>query len=288
MLGVRIGACTGDLLGVLTPKSAPAVAIRTLGGFDVLRDGRLVPLREWRSKKARDLLKLLVAHHGRRVSREVLMDALWPDEDPQKLGNRLSVALSILRGVLDPQHQFPPERFIRSSGDAVSLDLNALSVDVERFLAEAAVGLRGEQDSLELADELYAGEFLEEDAYEDWSVPVREEARATYIAVARALSERAAGAGEHEQAARYLRRILERDAFDERAHLALVSSLLAAGQHGEARRAYRVYGGQMDQIGVEAMPFPSRTRLQPDSFKTIETARRTMGDVARETERRET
>jgi DNA-binding SARP family transcriptional activator/predicted negative regulator of RcsB-dependent stress response len=288
MLGVRIGAGTGDLLGVLSPEAAPAVAIRSLGGFDVLREGRLVPLREWRSKKARDLLKLLVAHHGRRVSREVLMDALWPDEDPQKLGNRLSVALSILRGVLDPEHQFLPERFIRSSGDAVSLDLNTLSVDVERFLAEAAVGLRGEQDSLELADELYAGEFLEEDAYEDWSVPVREEARATYIAVARALSERAAGAGEHEQAARYLRRILERDAFDERAHLALVSSLLAAGQHGEARRAYRVYGGQMDQIGVEAMPFPSRTRLQPDSFKTIETARRTMGDVARETEREET
>jgi LuxR family maltose regulon positive regulatory protein len=248
-LGVRVGSGTGDLVGVLRSEAQRAVAIRSLGGFEFLRKGKPVPLTEWRSKKARDLLKMLVARRGRPVTRDALMDTLWPGEDPRRLANRLSVALSVLRGVLDPEHEFDPEQFVRTGGSAVSLDLSALSIDVERFLAEATAGLSGDEESLEQAEALYAGDFLEEDAYEDWTVPLREEARVTYIAVERALAERAIEAGEHEQASRYVRRILERDAHDEHAHLALVSNLASAGQHGAARRAYRAYTARMEERG---------------------------------------
>src|SRR5690606_24927548 len=74
--------------------------ICVLGGFDVVSlCGRRA---QWSSRKARELLKMLVAARGVATSREVFMDALWPDEPPAKLGNRFSVALTVIRRALDP------------------------------------------------------------------------------------------------------------------------------------------------------------------------------------------
>ncbi len=186
------------------------------------------------------------------------METLWPGEEPAKLSNRFSVALSTLRSVLDPERGHPPEHYLRADLDAVSLA--NVSVDIESFLREADAGLAGERERLEDAEALYAGDFLEEDAYEDWAVPFREEARGIYIRVARTLAKLAADTGEEEAAARYLRRILERDPFDEDAHLNLVTRLQSSGQHGEARRAYGLYTQQMEEIDVEAMPYPAPVR----------------------------
>src|SRR5829696_4104308 len=88
------------------------VAIQSLGRFRVFRAGRPVPPGEWQSKKARDVLKILIARRGRATPREYLMEALWPDEDPRRVGNRLSVALSTLHAVLDPARRFGPGHFI--------------------------------------------------------------------------------------------------------------------------------------------------------------------------------
>jgi ATP/maltotriose-dependent transcriptional regulator MalT/DNA-binding SARP family transcriptional activator len=270
-LGVRVGAevAAGLLRAVAAPPRDP-VRIQALGGFRVLRAGEPVPAEEWQSHKARDLLKVLVARRGRAVPREALMEALWPDEDPAKLSNRLSVALSTVRTVLDPDRRHPGDRFVKADKHVVALA--HVPVDVEEFLAAAAGGLdrfaRGERaEALSLltaAEAAFTGDFLEDDPYEDWAVSLREEARAAYLAVARTLARAAAEAAEHDQAVRYHLRVLERDAYDEEAHLGLVATLVAAGRHGEARRRYRIYGEQMGELGVEAAPFPSaRRHFQP-------------------------
>ena len=44
------------------------LAIQALGGFRVLRHGEPVPAEEWKSKKARDLLKILAARRGNPVT----------------------------------------------------------------------------------------------------------------------------------------------------------------------------------------------------------------------------
>jgi DNA-binding SARP family transcriptional activator len=240
------------------------VRVLCLGGLRLLREGKPVPVVEWQSKKARDLLKILVARRGRMCPREVLMDILWPDDDPAKLGNRLSVALTTVRTILDPDKRFSVEHFIVTDKTAVGLDLTNLSIDVEEFLttAERGFALRRagrSEDGLALlaeAEEAYGGDFLEEDPYEDWSVALREEARASYISVVRTLAHAAAGSGDHDAAARFYLRLLERDQFDEDAHLGLVSTLNNAGRYGEARRNYRSYVTRMDELGVEAAPFP--------------------------------
>jgi len=114
-----------------------SVAIRALGGFRVFRDGVAVPVREWQSRKARDLLKLLIARLGRPAPRECLLEALWPDQDPYRTRARLSVALSTVRAVLDPERRLDPEHYVTATRDTVALDTGKLVLDLEAFLGEA-------------------------------------------------------------------------------------------------------------------------------------------------------
>jgi DNA-binding SARP family transcriptional activator len=101
-------------------------------------------------------------------------------------------------------------------------------------------------------------------APEDWASGLREETRAVYTEVARALAEDASADGHADVATRYHLRVLERDPYDESAHLGLVTALEAAGRHGEARRCFRTYCARMDEIGVESAPFPAgRTLTAP-------------------------
>ena len=224
--GVRLGSTTSaGLLFSLKHQSVGAVEINTLGGFRVVRDGTPVTRTAWQSKKARDLLKILVARRGRPATREQLMEMLWPEDDPRKVSNRLSVALATLRAVLDPDKRFDPGHFVMADQHNMLVDLDHLNVDVENILAHASSGYEllraGDQvegvDRLARAEAVYAGDFLEEDLYEDWSMGLREEARDVYVKVARSLAEKATGSGDDEAAVRYLLRILERDAFDEQA-----------------------------------------------------------------------
>ncbi|TCN35535.1 ATP/maltotriose-dependent transcriptional regulator MalT [Kribbella orskensis] len=236
-------------------RPAP-VRIECLGGFRVLRNGKAIQLGEWPSKKARDLLKILVARRCRPVARVQLLDLLWPDQGESVASPRLSVALSTVRSVLDPTKQYPPDKFVGADRATIWLDGDEAAVDVEVFLHDARAGLDG--NSLPLlrgAEAAYSGDFLEEDVYADWADGMREEARALYVRVARVLAERTKG--DPDAAAGYLLRILQRDQYDERAHLGLVSAFQASGAHGEARRAYRTYVQRMAELEVEPAPYPA-------------------------------
>jgi DNA-binding SARP family transcriptional activator/tetratricopeptide (TPR) repeat protein len=260
-LGARGHRTTLSLLIPL--ESRTTIAVHSLGRFRVIREGQAVPLGAWQSRKARDLLKILVARRGRPTPREHLMEALWPRQSPERLGNRLSVLLSTVRAVLDPGKQHDAEHFVAADKGALWLQTENLAIDVERFLALAADALRLRRASganayarLVAAEAIYTGDFLEEDAYEDWAVGLREEARAAYTEVARALAEDSAASGDTDAATRFYLRVLERDPYDEPAHLGLVATLESAGRHGEARRCFRAYCARMDAIGVESAPFP--------------------------------
>jgi DNA-binding SARP family transcriptional activator len=176
-----------------------------------------------------------------------------------------------LRNVLDPRRLHPHSHFVVADGDAVAVNLENVAVDVEAFLAAAnealarhapTDGSAAEEtvDLLAAAEELYTGDFLEEDPYEEWAVALREEARATYLAVARALARATTSAGDDDGCVRYALRVLEHDPYDEEAHLGLVSAHLRAGRLGEARRSYRTYAARMQEIDAEAAPFPPTDR----------------------------
>ena len=264
VLGARgLITATARLFEAIDREATPALAIEALGGFRVLRRGAPVLANEWQSRKARDLVKILVSRRGRPVPREELADLLWPGDPHERIGSRLSVALSTVRAVFDPGKAFDADHFVATDRAAIRLDLANVRVDVESFLALARDALAAWTSSdpagrelLAQAEAAYTGEFLADDPYEDWTIPLREEARRAYLHTTRLLADAMADAGDADLAARYLLRLLERDHYDEGAHLGLVRAMAAAGRHGEARRAYLAYCARMDEIGVEPAPFP--------------------------------
>lgn len=211
------------------------VQLTCLGRFEVAVDGVPVPNGEWGSRRARTLLKRLVAARGWPVTRDELVELLWPEGgDPGRLGARLSVQLSAVRRILNGG--------IIADRSSIRLDLSEVEVDVERWFAET--------DDAAIV-ETYAGEFLPDDRYEDWSAPLRDEVRGRFVASAR----RVAASRSGEEAAEVWRRVLLEDPFDEEAHRSLVTVLRADGRPGEARRAYRAYVGAMEDLGVDALPW---------------------------------
>jgi DNA-binding SARP family transcriptional activator len=268
-LGARRAASAATALIESLARIQPsAIEFRTLGGFEVLRHGRPVPVAEWRSRKARDALKVLIASRGRRLARDALMETLWPEEDPGRSAPRLSVALSTIRSVLDQDKENAADHYLRTDRGSVWLALDHLSVDLETFHANARLGLEladeGQVDralgALQAAEAAYHGDFLGEDPYEDWAVPAREAARGAYQQTLRTLADLALGRADPDICAGYLRRLLEHDPYDEPVHLRLVAALSAAGHHGEARRAYQRYASRMEELNVEAAPLPDTVR----------------------------
>ncbi len=189
------------------------------------------------------------------------MELLWPEVDRATSGNRLSVLLSMVRDVLQPE-QVPGEP-LTTDGGAVGLDLGQVHVDVEEFLTNAEIALAAHRNGhpdviarLAAAVAVYTGDFLEDDPYQDWVTPLAEELRAIYVALLQALATRLRQAGDVDGVVRYTLRLLEQDPYDEEAHLELVGVLLAAGRLGEARRRYQIYVDRMSEIDVDPCPMP--------------------------------
>jgi len=86
------------------PKTPPpGIRLNLLGRFRVSIGEDEIPARQWKSKKAKMLLKLLVHYRNKGfMSKEVFMEHLWPEKDPLLTAKRFHVALVALRKVLEP------------------------------------------------------------------------------------------------------------------------------------------------------------------------------------------
>jgi DNA-binding SARP family transcriptional activator len=245
----------------VSPEQRPEV--RTLGRFQVVRGGVVVAPSEWQSRKARDLVKLLIARQGQPVTRDQAAEMLWPEDNSAGIANRLSVVLTTIRRVFDPERAHSQNHFLSADDNALGLRVDRLDIDVLQFLGEieSARGLveTGEAGEIErrllAAQARYNGDFLEEDVYADWSVDLREQARDAMLWTHRELAAAATAKGDHEGALAQLRRLLERDSYDERAWLELVRTLRALRRHGEARRQHARYCHFMDELDAPAVPY---------------------------------
>jgi pimeloyl-ACP methyl ester carboxylesterase/DNA-binding SARP family transcriptional activator len=208
------------------------IEIVTMGWFDVVVDGTSIPTSAWGSKRARTLLKRLVVARGWPVTRDELIELLWPEGGGiDRLGARLSVQLSAVRRIL--------RGGVIADRSSIRLDLDHVDVDIERWFAQT-------DDSAIVAG--YDGEFLPDDRYEDWSTPIRDETRARFGVAARRL----AAASNADDAIELWRRVLTQAPYDEDAHRLLVATLRAEGRLSEARTAYQTYVAALDDLGVSS------------------------------------
>ncbi len=268
-LDARLAAGRLAAVGVLLPPALVEqahVVIRAFGSLTVIVDGEAAP--PWQSRKAYDLLRILIAHRGRPVARDELIELLWGRDagDAKKVNHRLAVALSTVRGALDPGRRCAADHFVGAGQANVWLQLEKMTVDVESFLTDARHGLRlwaqgSASDArivLSSVEQARTADVFADEPYDTWAQPLRDEVRATHLNVLRTLARIAGQVGDADEAATHLRRIITDEPYDEQAHRDLLDTLVEAGRHGEARRAYDRYVEAMTDIGV---PPPDRAIL---------------------------
>lgn len=226
-------------------QAQPSLAVYCLGPFRVFRDNQMIGA--WLGSKGRSIFKYLVLRRHTPVSKEVLMDVFWPDADVENARRNLHQAIYSLRQTL--RQAQPDFQIILFERDHYQINPGLdLWLDFEEFERRVKTGRRLEsaRKTAEAmaeyvsAEELYRGDFLEEDLYEDWASLQRERIRAEYLDLADRLSAYYAQQGNHAAAISLCRKILEKDKCHEKAHRRLMHCYQAMGQTSMAVRQYQL------------------------------------------------
>ncbi len=196
------------------------VHIRLLGGFEVTVDEAVVPADAWSRRHASALVKVLALARGRRLHRDQVIDLLWPDLPTDTAMPRLHKAAHYARRALGTD----ASASLVLRNDLVALLPGAdVVVDAIQFRTEGEAALAaGSVDRAAGALLLDAGPLLPEDLYERWSLEPREALRGLRLALLRLTGRWDA--------------VLEEDAADEQAHLAIARSHVDRGDHRAALR----------------------------------------------------
>lgn len=256
------------------PATTPRLAIFMLSTFRVTIDGR--PPDRQLGTKGKPLLKILAAQRHRTVTRDALIEMLWPGTDPSAGRTSLKVTAHNLRSLLEPQ------KAVGASGSWIIFEhgtyrLNPdaeIWIDVESMEQHARRGRRYEVEGdirraeaeYDAADALYSGDFLEEDIYEDWTIVRREELRDTYLDVVSRLMHLARARSDHRAAIKYCHRILNADPCREDAYRTLMQSHGAMNQLARAGAWYAVCRNFLHRE-MAAEPHAETTQAFEDLFR---------------------
>jgi ABC-type oligopeptide transport system substrate-binding subunit/DNA-binding SARP family transcriptional activator len=243
----------------------PSLKIRLLGSFVVSRDEEFIAPEEWPTQKTKDLLKILLTERGHVVPKERLMELLWPDLTPRSAANSLRVGISHLRRILEPALDRPANStFILTHSQGYTFHLTPRCwIDVDAFQNVIARGQQSEQReewgpaiaAYQAAQEVYRGDYLEEDRYEDWAIGPREQLREAYLDGLSRLAECHAHQGHHRRALAACQKVLALDPLREGVYRQVMVYHYRLGQRDQALRAFEQCRGLLaEELGVDPMP----------------------------------
>lgn len=265
---------------VVRPEAA-VLRVRLLGGFRVWIGSREIAPPVWRLRKAAAIPKMLALAPGWRLHKEQIVETLWPDAEPEAAANSLHQVVHFARRTLEPNlPRMRDSSYLRAEGDLLRLDApGGVWVDVEEFERLASTGdSRAQRQALEL----YIGDLLPEDRYEEWATAPRERLRVRFVTTGLAVAKSAAERGEVAFAEQVLRRVIDHDPTLEAAHVALIRMYLDRGDTQRAARQYaELEAALRDELGVEPSEEVQRLRDQVGGLLHLSRPRAEQRVVAR-------
>ena len=229
--------------GTYEDLSSPSLVVHCLGPFQMYSDNK--PIERWPSNKGKSIFKYLVNNRERPVAKEVLMDLFWPEADPDSARNNLNVAIYGLRqafrnGDTDFSHVlYQNEHYLLNPELQIWLD-------VEEFMTRFQNGQRLWREGhvieavreFHAAEALYQGEFLEEDRYEEWLMPLRQQLTGNYLELLERLSQYYFDKEEYTSCITICRSMLSIDTCLEETHCRLMCCHYRQGQQHLSLRQY--------------------------------------------------
>src|SRR5262249_20194067 len=232
--------------------------VRLFGPLSIEADSRRLGPADLGGTRPKQVLEILLAARGHRVTTDRLTELVWGDERPQDAVGSLQTFVSNLRRHLDPDREWAralvvtePEAY-RFATELIALDLDRFDELLERSAGEPTTKARR---SLEEALALVRGDVLEDEPYSTWAADLRGTYQGRILGAHLEAAEAAlaeldfAAALAHSEAAAAL------DRFSERARRLAILALYALGRQHDALARYRAFRALLDQeLGLEPTP----------------------------------
>lgn len=244
----------------------PKLHLQCFGAFELHRGKQPLIYSKWR-QKALQILKYLAVQPVHKAAKEQLLDLFWPNESPLKASNSYYVTLHSLRQGLAAGL---PEtiNYLKVERGAVSLVPELLAKpDIKDFTDKVQEGHRLWSISpaqafqcFQSATDLYHGDLLDGDLYEEWLFPLRDQLKSQYLESLTYMAGHATINGELEYALKLLNQSICRDATNEQVVRDAMKLMDCLGRRSEALQSYQQLCRQLrKELNTE--PEPETLRL---------------------------
>jgi DNA-binding SARP family transcriptional activator len=212
------------------------VTIRLIGGFEVHVGGRVTSEAAWDRRRPMEVVQFLALAPGHSLTRDQVIEALWPRLDASAGAANLRKAAHLARQVLGSA-----DAVVLKAGQVRLFPEAGVVTDLDRFaeVASRALTSADAADCLAAADSV-TGELLPGSLYETWTYEHRRRLQQTRLTLLRL-----AGAWE---------RVVQLEPTDEASYQALMRSALADGQRSDV---IRLFGQARHALATELGVRPS-------------------------------
>lgn len=217
------------------------LVIKTFGILQIFKDDCNIPEEQWKTKKSKSILKLLLLRE--RIHKEELADMLWPETDMQKALNNLKVCVNNIKKAISSDLIIYLEDFIILN-PIIHFDRDDRLF--EEYIRNAKAFSASENRIHALAyaieaDNIYKGEWMEEETYNDAFMFRREKYRnmasENLLWIVSMLRE----TGMEEKALIYCYKLIELDRYCEEGYRTAMEILGQKRKNLEAIRLYKTY-----------------------------------------------
>lgn len=194
----------------------------------------------WRTTKAQELFAYLLHNRNQFVSKDLLIQEFWPDQDFKKASTYLYTTIYHIRKCLE-QAGMPVEIVNASGGEGYTLHTLQVIVDVDRF--EQGIRNLGEiteenyEEHYQL-NQLYINDYLADHDYH-WAEGERQRLRLLWLHHSMNLVQFYIQAGKVHEAINEYKRILGVHPYNEKTHLGLIGLYVDLGEHDAATAHYQ-------------------------------------------------
>jgi DNA-binding SARP family transcriptional activator len=203
------------------------------------------------------MLCYLMTRPDMSATRDQVLDALWPELDPQVGVNSLNQTIYFLRRVFEEEYiEDQSPGYVHHDSDVVWLDrdlIGSRSVECWEFIR--TLPTRPSPDDVERLSSAYAGRFALDFEYEDWATSFRDPLHAAYLEIVERSPLDDLKTGHYDRGIAIARRALQVDPTAEQIELCLLRLYRVTGAHAAAAEQYAHYAAVMrDELGVEPPP----------------------------------
>lgn len=220
--------------------------MKCLGQFSVTLEDQ-VPIK-WRAEKTKELFAFMLENQGRDISKEELLDKLWPEDAPDKAIRQVYNGIYYIRKALE---EYGVDRSLIGIDSNYHLRLGEVDLDVFHFHEFEKNLDAATMIELEDLEARYTGDYLESEYY-SWADLERERLLNLYLQCLIRLSKNLMEEHHWDRAERYLMKAYHKNPYDENVTELLLRLYMESGNKNKAVRHFNEYTNLIrEELGVE-------------------------------------